>query len=95
LAREVASRAIQNNPELWDDLKHRLGDCQSVDVYGSLSHMDFLNAVRHEVGKLSDSERGILQEHIVPPPDSVRGATYHDLITGQIFTRAKNTASRM
>ena len=95
LAREVASRAIQNNPHLWDDLKYRLADCQAVDVYGSLNHMDFLSAARREVSQLSTAERELLQRHLLPAPGSVTGATYHDHITGLIFTRAKNAARRM
>jgi gamma-glutamylcyclotransferase (GGCT)/AIG2-like uncharacterized protein YtfP len=95
LAREIATRTIENNPHLWDDLKSRLADCQSVDVYGSMNHMECLAAVRQEVGKLSESERALLQKHVVPPPGSLNGATYHDLINGQIFTRAKNAARHM
>lgn len=95
LAREIASRVIQKNEALWDDLKHRLADCQSVDVYGSMQHMDFLSAVQHEVAKLAESDRALLQKHITRPPDSREEWTYHDFITGQIFIRAKNAARRM
>ncbi|MCL4785391.1 MAG: gamma-glutamylcyclotransferase [Verrucomicrobia bacterium] len=95
LAREIASRAIQKRQALWDDLKHRLADCQSVDVYGSMQHMDFLSAVQHEVSRLSDVDRALLQKHITRPPDSREGWTYHDFITGQIFARAQNAARRM
>jgi len=95
LAREVASRAIQKNQALWDDLKHRLADCQSVDAYGSMQHMDFLSAVQQEVGRLSDTDRALLQKHITRPPDSREGWTYPDFITGQILARAKNAARRL
>lgn len=95
LAREIATRTIENNPHLWDDLKYRLDDCQHVNVYGSMNHLDFLAAVRLEIGNLSEIERELLQKHIVPPADSIPGASYHDLITGQIFARASNAARRM
>ena len=95
LAREIASRAIKNNPHLWDDLKSRLADCQSVDVYGSMNQMDFLDAVKREVANLLDAEQALLQKHILPPPDAPSHITFHDLINGQIFTRAKSAARRM
>ena len=95
LARDVASRVIQNNRELWDTLKYHLADCQNVDTYGSVDHMDFLSVVRCEVDKLSDPERALLEKHLVPSPGAPKSITYCDLINGQILIRAKNAARRM
>jgi cation transport regulator ChaC len=95
LARELATRAIKNNPYLWDQLKEQLADAQHVDVYGSMIHTDFLGAVQCEVKRLSGSDRALLKTHILPPPASVPGWNYLDLINGQIFLRARTAISKM
>jgi gamma-glutamylcyclotransferase len=95
LVREVATRSIKNNPHLWDDLKTRLNDGQSVDVYGSIQHMDFLAAVQREVVKLSDSDRSLLQNQIMPPPGAAKGITYLDVINGQILMRSQCSPSHV
>jgi len=95
LARNIATQVIEQNPALWTQLKEHLLAGFNVDVYGSMSHMDFLAAVNARVAALSEAERALLKNHIKPSPDAIPNWTFRDYINGDIFRRAKRGVSRM
>ena len=94
LAREIASRVIRTAPALWDELKQQLRGGRDVDCYGGGMQTAVFGAVNRAVAGLTDTERSLLNEHVTPPRDAIKGWSFSDHIVGEIFTRAKRAAAR-
>ena len=94
VARQLATTVIGDNRKSWDDLKEHIAVGHDVG-FGGYVQTAFIGPACRVVDKLSDDERAVLEAEIGRPLSKCALHLLCNAICGEIFARARRTATRM